>query len=238
MRTVAVIQARLGSSRLPCKTLLSLNGKPLIDWVVERTCRSRLLDDVVVALPDTEPDDVLSDHLERRHIHFVRGPEQDVLARYVLAAEEYRADQVVRICADNPFVWWEAIDRLIRFHARAGSDYSYNHVPKDNLWPDGLGAEIVGMDLLRRLAYEALEPGQREHCLNYIWDNREKFRTATFDPEEEWLQRPDIRLDIDTVQDFCRMSRLAVSAEVSARELVALYDARKGRLSQKDKPAI
>ncbi len=225
MRTVAVIQARLGSSRLPCKTLLSLGEKPLIDWVVERTCRSRLLDDVVVACPDTELDDVLCDHLEKRHVRVVRGPEEDVLARFVLAAEEFRADQVVRICADNPFVWWEAIDRLIRFHAQGSADYSYNHVPRGSLWPDGLGAEIVAMDLLRRLAYEAVEPQQREHCLNYIWDNPGMFRTATFDPEEEWLQRPDIRLDIDTVQDFCRMSRLAKSSDAQARELVAWYDA-------------
>ncbi len=225
MRTVAVIQARLGSSRLPCKALLCLGEKPLIDWVVERTARSQLLDDVVVACPDTDLDDVLCDHLEKRHVNVVRGPEQDVLARFVLAAEKYRADQVVRICADNPFVWWEAIDRLIRFHAQGSSDYSYNHVPKGNLWPDGLGAEIVSMDLLRRLAYEAKDPQQREHCLNYVWDNQELFRTATFDPEEEWLQRPDIRLDIDTVQDFRNMSRLAVSADAQARELVAWYDA-------------
>lgn len=225
MRTVAVIQARLGSSRLPCKTLLSLGEKPLIDWVVERTCRSLLLDDVVVACPDSELDDVLCDHLEKRHVRVVRGPEEDVLARFVLAAEEFRADQVVRICADNPFVWWEAIDRLIRFHAQGSADYSYNHVPRGCLWPDGLGAEIVAMDLLRRLAYEAVEPQQREHCLNYIWDNPGMFRTATFDPEEEWLQRPDIRLDIDTVQDFCRMSRLAKSPDAQARELVAWYDA-------------
>lgn len=81
------------------------------------------------------------------------------------------------------------------------------------------------MDLLRRLAYEAKDPQQREHCLNYVWDNLELFRTATFDPEEEWLQRPDIRLDIDTVQDFRNMSRLAVSADAQARELVAWYDA-------------
>ncbi len=226
MRTVAVVQARMGSTRLPCKSLLCLGEKPLIDWVADRAKKSLLLDDVVVACPDTELDDVLCDHLARRHIPFIRGPEQDVLARFVLAAEQYRADQVVRICADNPFVWWEAVDRLIRFHAGNGADYSYNHVPKDNLWPDGLGAEIVAMDLLRRLAYEAHRPQQREHCLNYIWDNREKFRTATFDPAEEWLQRPDIRLDIDTAQDFCRMSRLAVSSDISARELVELHDAR------------
>ena len=81
MKTVIVIQARLGSSRLPCKTLLNLRGLPVIDWVVERCGRSELADDLVVALPDTRRDEVLARHLQARGVNIFRGSEQDVLSR-------------------------------------------------------------------------------------------------------------------------------------------------------------
>ena len=76
MKTVIVIQTRLGSSRLPCKALLSLRGLPVIDWVTRRCGRSRLADAVVAAVPDTRMDDVLADHLERQGAHVHRGPDQ------------------------------------------------------------------------------------------------------------------------------------------------------------------
>ena len=132
MRTVAIIQARLGSTRLPMKSLLCLRGHAIIDWVVDRVMTASLLDEVVVACPDTARDAVLADHLERRHVHVVPGSEQDVLSRFVLAAEASRADRVVRVCADNPLIWGEAIDRLIRQFDRGGCDYCYNHIPRAN----------------------------------------------------------------------------------------------------------
>ena len=82
MKTVAIIQARLGSTRLPMKSLLTLRGHALIDWVVDRVARASLLDEVVVACPDTERDLVLAEHLERRHVRVVPGSEQDVLDRF------------------------------------------------------------------------------------------------------------------------------------------------------------
>ena len=116
MRTVIIIQARLGSTRLPCKSLLTLRGLPLIDWVVHRCCRSALADEVVVAIPDGPDDDVLADHLHGR-VHIHRGPEQDVLARMRDAARRYGAEAVVRVCADNPLIWGGEIDNLIRFYS-------------------------------------------------------------------------------------------------------------------------
>ncbi len=230
MRTCAIIQARLGSSRLPMKTLLTLGEKPLIDWVVDRVSAARLLDEVVVACPDTPNDLVLARHLERRGVHVVRGSERDVLARFLLAAREADADRVVRVCADNPFIWGEAIDRLVRFHEGAGADYSYNHVPRANLWPDGLGAEIVDRELLERVGREAREPSQREHCLNYLWDNAASFAIKTFDPEEEWLRRPEVKLDIDTADDFCALALLPISPDADARAILEAVDrAREGR---------
>ncbi|MDO5536114.1 MAG: NTP transferase domain-containing protein [Desulfovibrionaceae bacterium] len=224
MRTVAVIQARLGSARLPMKSLLCLRGSPIVDWVVDRTRTARLVDMVVVACPDTPLDRVLAQHLQSRGVPVVTGPEDDVLARYVIAARKFEAARVVRVCADNPLIWGEAVDRLVRFHEASHAEYSYNHIPRDCLWPDGLGAEIVDRRLLERMAVEAHAPSQREHCLNWIWDNPDRCTPATFDPEEEWLRRPDIKLDIDTAEDFRRLALLPVTRESDAREIIEAAD--------------
>ena len=186
MKTVIVIQARLGSSRLPCKTLLNLHGLPVIDWVVGRCARSELADDLVVALPDTRRDEVLARHLRAQGVNTFRGSEQDVLSRMHGAAAAHGADLVVRVCADNPLIWGGEIDNLIRFYQRehtAGNcDYAYNHIPRNNLYPDGLGAEIVSFELFTKAMNEATLPAHREHCLSYIVDNPELFAIRTFDP--------------------------------------------------------
>ncbi len=124
MKTVALIQARLGSSRLPCKMMLSLHGLPVIDWVVHRVRRATLVDEVVVATSTQPENDILEHHLSRQGVAVFRGPEDDVLERFRLAGAAYGAEQVVRVCADNPLIWGGAIDDLIRFWRAEGCDYA------------------------------------------------------------------------------------------------------------------
>lgn len=223
MRTVAVIQARLGSTRLPCKALLSLRGLPMIDWVVRRTARAELVDAVVVAVPDTRRDDVLARHLASSGVTVFRGPEQDVLARMQGAAASCRAEAVVRVCADNPLIWGGEIDNLIRFYNETPCDYAYNHIPRNNLYPDGLGAEIVSADLLEKTAAEAVLPAHREHCLSYITDNPQRFRQATFDPPDPAVRRPDLKLDVDTPDDFIRLALSEITPDMPPRAVVRLF---------------
>lgn len=227
MKTVIVIQARLGSSRLPCKTLLNLRGLPVIDWVVERCGRSMLADDLVVALPDTRRDEVLARHLQARGVNVFRDSEQDVLSRMHGAAAAHGADLVVRVCADNPLIWGGEIDNLIRFYLRenaAGTcDYAYNHIPKNNRYPDGLGAEIVSFGLFSRIAEEAVLPAHREHCLSYVVDKPDLFRIRTFDPLDPLLCRPELKLDMDTAEDFINLSLLDIRPDITPQEIVALF---------------
>lgn len=224
-RVVAVVQARLGSSRLPCKSLLALRGLPVIDWIWQRLNRSERLAEIVFAIPDTTLDRVLGEHLRRLGARHICGSEQDVLGRMATAARSARADLAVRVCADNPLVWGLAIDRLVDFYSRSELDYAWNHIPRDNMWPDGLGAEIVSADLLYELERVAELPAQREHCFNYIWDNAGRFRMGTFDPDEDWLKRPDIRLDIDSVADFERLSLLPLDPGMDAAAIIAAWNA-------------
>lgn len=223
-RIVAIIQARLGSSRLPLKSLLCLRGMPIIDWVTERVGRASKLAGLIVATPDTDLDEALRQHLQCRQTPCMAGPEADVLSRFCQAAALADADLVVRVCADNPLIWPEAIDRLADFYQNGAYDYAYNHIPRGNLWPDGLGAEIISRDLLEDLDKKAKEPSQREHCLNYIWDNAGKFRIGTFNPREDWLCRPDIKLDVDSPKDFLRLALMPLAADMDARQIIAAAD--------------
>ncbi|MBQ7617559.1 MAG: NTP transferase domain-containing protein [Desulfovibrio sp.] len=220
---VAIIQARLGSSRLPLKSLLLLKNSPIIDWVVRRVSQAKLLDKVVVAIPNTHLDEILHEHLTAQGITCLRGPEDDVLARFCLVAEKTKAASVVRICADNPLVSYEAIDQLIEHFTSHPCDYAYNHIPRNNLWPDGLGAEILSSELLFKLEQKAKSPSEREHCLNYIWNNASKFHISTFNPTFPELCRPELKLDLDQVADYERLAHLPIFPEISLVELMQIF---------------
>ena len=219
-RVIAIVQARMGSSRLPLKSLLCLRDYPIADWVGRRLQRANELDGLIFAIPDTSLDDTLAEHLRRKNLDYMRGSENDVLDRFCKAAELAKADFIVRVCADNPLVAPEAVDALIKFFKSSKADYAYNHIPRGNLWPDGLGAEILSRDTLENIAALAKTPAQREHCFNYIWDNPEQWKIETFDPEETWLRRPDLKLDIDTADDFRKMSQLSINPGMNLKEII------------------
>ena len=219
---VAIVQARLGSTRLPLKSLLSLRDQPVINWVLHRLSQAKKIDSILFAIPDTSLDAVLHEHLRRQQVSCFVGSETDVLERYVMAARSVHAGTVIRVCADNPLIWGEAVDRLIDFYASTPCDYAYNHIPRNNRWPDGLGAEILSRDLLEEIATKANLPAQREHCLNYIWDTQDTYRIATFDPKESWLCRPDLKLDIDRIEDYQKLALLPIHMDMDASEIVTV----------------
>lgn len=208
-KTVAVIQARIWSSRLPGKMMLSLHGHPIIEWVVRRVTSSRRLDDVVVAIPDTRNDDILAQFItENLKIKVYRGAEQNVLKRFVGAAKFANADRVVRVCADNPLVSGEVIDDLVQFFTDHPCDYAYNQGDggRTNTYPDGLGAEVVPFTLLEWLDKNTTDARHREHCLTYIVDNPGQFTIKTFDPPDQRIACPWLKVDMDSLEDYCRLA--------------------------------
>lgn len=228
-KNIIVIQARMGSSRLPCKTLLCLRGWPVIEWIIRRCSRSVLVNELILAIPDTERDDVLADHVERMGVRVYRGSEDDVLKRMhgaAMACNAQGEDRIVRVCADNPLIWGPEIDNLLRFFAAADLDYAYNHIPRNNQYPDGLGAEVVSFDTFDTVEKAAAAPRHREHCLSYICDQPERFRIGTFDPPDARLHRPDLKLDMDTVDDFINLARLPLHPNMTPPEIIALFDSR------------
>ena len=223
MKTVALIQARMGSTRLPCKMMLQLAGFPLVDWVARRTQAATLVDQVVLATSVSPENDILENHLAPQGFPVFRGSENDVLDRFYNAAKACDATHVVRVCGDNPLIWGGAIDELVRFYHKTGCGYAYNHIPRDNAWPDGLGAEMLSFALLERIAREATSPAHREHCFSYIWDNPELFSRATFDPADPRIARPHVRLDIDTAADYVKLASMPLRLDISPLEILAFY---------------
>jgi len=207
-KIVGIIQARMGSSRLPGKMMMDLCGFPLIQWVIERCKRSTLLDEIVVATTKNAEDDALIETAYNLGVKTYRGSESDVLGRFVEAAKLYDAEVIVRVCADNPLVAPEEIDRLIDFFLKGRPDYAFNHIPKmGNNYPDGLGAEIFSYKLLKRISNVTHLIRHREHVTQYIADNIEAFDVRTF-PCMSPYNEPSMKLDIDVMVDFKQMQKI------------------------------
>jgi spore coat polysaccharide biosynthesis protein SpsF len=222
-KIVAIIQARLGSTRLPYKLMLSLHRKPIIEWVIKRVQKAKLLDDVIVAIPISEDNDILAKYIQELGVEVYRGSEANVLNRFYESVKDKNAIQIVRICADNPLIDGKEIDNLIKFYKNNICDYAYNHIPKDNLYPDGLGAEIISFELLKYLNDTVTFQHHKEHCLSYIVDNKDKFSIKTFDPLDKNLHYPNLKFDVDTFDDYHKLCMKDFDIDISSANLIKLF---------------
>ena len=221
--TLAIVQARMGSSRLPNKMMLWLHGYPVVEFVYRRLLTSKQITKIIFAIPDCEKDDVLANYLSSLGAVVFRGPEEDVLTRYYLAAKQYQPDYVVRVCADNPYVSGKEIDKLVNFYDSHVLDYAYNHIPIENCYPDGLGAEIVSYSVLKHLSEIVVSTSSREHIFEYIWQNSSKFKIATFNPSSPLLHCPTVKLDLDTINDYQKLLGKQIAVDSSDEYIVSLF---------------
>ena len=219
MNTVAIIQARMGASRLPNKMLLHLHGYPICEWVFRRVQQSKKIHQVIFALPDTKNDDVLAFYLQSIGANLYRGSETDLVERYYLAAKQTGADQIVRVCADNPLICAGEIDRLVDFFENETCDYAYNHIPRENRYSDGLGAEICSMQLLEVIQQKTTSSEHREHLFNFIWDNQTDYTIKTFDPPDA-IAYPELKFDLDNMVDYQRLLEKPYQINMSANEVI------------------
>ncbi len=220
---IAVIQARMGSTRLKNKMLIKLHGIPIIKWVISRVLNTKKIEQVIVTIPKGDNDNELYSFLKSIDVRIHRGSEFDVLTRFHEAASLFNATHVVRICADNPLVSPEEIDNLIDFYFSENCDYAYNHVPINNLYPNGLGAEIVSLDILNSINKKAYQEDHREHIFNYIWDNEDKYSIKTFDPPNRKIRHPEIKLDLDTQEDLLFLESRPIAINMSSEKIVSLF---------------
>ena len=193
---MAFLQARMGSSRLPGKVLLRIQGKSILERAIWRLQAARTLDAVVVLTTSLAEDDQILQEAQRLGTAVYRGPELDVLGRFQQAAERFGPRIVVRATADNPLIDVGSVDRIVR--ALKSSDLDY--CMEDQL-PVGAATEAITAGALRRSALEATEPRHREHVTLYVKEHPEKFRIAFLAPPDA-LCSPGLRLTVDTPEDF------------------------------------
>lgn len=199
-----IVQARMGSSRLPGKVLKPIAGKPLLAHILDRLGYLQHKAHVVVATSNESMDEPIVAFCKYRDIDCFRGSESDVLARYYYCAKEYGFTDIVRLTADNPFVDIEELDRLITYHLSQGYDYTHSF----EQMPIGVGAEIFVFPALEKSFFCGKQPNHREHVNEYIQENPELFRIGRLEVSAS-KNCPTLRLTIDTKEDYDRACALA-----------------------------
>jgi spore coat polysaccharide biosynthesis protein SpsF (cytidylyltransferase family) len=173
-KVVAIIQARMGSTRLPGKIMKDVAGRPLLAQVIRRARAARTLDRVAVATSDAPPDNIVETLCEDAGVPCFRGSEEDVLDRYYRAAERFEAGTIVRLTADCPLLDPEVIDRVVREFGGGEYDYMANIHPPT--FPDGLDTEVFTRQALECAWREAVLRSDREHVTPFIWRQPDRFR--------------------------------------------------------------
>ena len=196
---VAIIQARLGSTRFPGKVLKSVLGRPLLAHMMERVSHAQLPDQVVIATTGSPADDPIVTLCEQNGYACFRGSDEDVLDRYYRAAQQFGADVVVRLTSDCPLLDPTVIDQVVSVFRQGEYDYVANTVPPPGTYPDGMDVEVFSLWALEQSWQETVKPSDREHVTFYLWRNPHKFRTYRIDCIPDWS---DYRLTVDHIQDF------------------------------------
>ena len=225
-RVVAIVQARMSSSRLRGKVLADIGGEPAIHLLLRRLRRAREVAEVVVATSLHPDDDSLVDAVAPLDVRIFRGPLEDVLERFRIAGEQAACEAVVRITGDCPLIDPAVVDLVVRRWRDGDEDYVANVVPP-RTYPTGLDVEVVSWPALVAAAAEATAPEEREHVTPFVRDRPDRFRQARVD-----LHPPaaDLHLSIDKADDLDRIRAVvaAVGADASAAEIVAAARQRGG----------
>lgn len=205
--TVITVQARMGSTRLPGKSLKPVwKEMPLLEMVLRRVRSAAAADRVVLATSsDTncEPLCAIARSLDCDVIH---GSETDVLSRFAQSVRAFKPDGVVRVCADNPFVDPVEVDRLIRMFYTSDCDYAANNTPESGL-PDGFGAEIIRAEILVDLDSRAEKKAHREHVTQYVLDHPGEYSIEVL-PAPKTRHFSRFKLDIDTADDLAYIRQI------------------------------
>jgi spore coat polysaccharide biosynthesis protein SpsF len=211
MRVVAIIQARMGSTRLPGKVLRDIRGASMLARVVNRTRQSELLDEILVATTTEPMDDPIVSACQMLETPVFRGNQEDVLDRYYRAAGASRAEAVVRITSDCPLIDPQIVDRVVGAFLAEKPDYASNTLIRS--YPRGLDAEVMSMAALTKAWSQSRELYQRAHVTPYIFQNPSLFRLLPVKGEEDFS---DYRWTVDTPEDLALI--VAVYARLGDRE--------------------
>jgi spore coat polysaccharide biosynthesis protein SpsF len=202
MSTLCVVQARMGSTRLPGKVMADLAGRPALAFMLDRLAPLDV-DQLVVATSTAVADDRIEVLAEERAVAVVRGSEQDVLARFIRALDAYPATNVVRLTADCPLMDPALVCEALDVHAREGADYTSNTLART--FPDGLDVEVVTATALRQANEESADPAEREHVTPFVYRRPDRYKLAGFESGDDLGAE---RWTLDTAADLGRIREI------------------------------
>lgn len=200
MKIIAIIQARMGSTRLPGKVMMEICGKPVLQHVVERVKGSEYIDKIIVATGMGEANDRIREYCTNNNIDIYSGSEEDVLDRYYRAALTHRTeadDLIVRITADCPLIDPEIIDKVIEMQISQNLEYTSNVLKLT--FPDGLDCEVFKFSALEKAWKDATLKSEREHVTQYIIKHPEIFQRSNFENNEDLSS---LRWTLDEYEDY------------------------------------
>ncbi|MDN4492218.1 glycosyltransferase family protein [Ureibacillus aquaedulcis] len=197
MKIICIIQARMGSSRLPGKILKPLGNVDVLTYDVERCKQIKGVSEVIVATSTLSQDDAIEEWCEVHQIKYFRGSENDVLDRYVQCAKLYNPDYVMRVTSDCPFVDYEMASEIVTLMEREQKDI----VLLDGELPRGLAVELISYKALLRIHEVGQEARHREHVTYYAYEFLSEFTNATYTVSENRLV-PELRITLDTDEDY------------------------------------
>ena len=197
MKNLAIIQARTGSTRLPGKVLIKIEGVTVLEHVISRVLRAKLVDDVLVATTNLPEDDIILKIARGLNVRSYSGEEKDVLDRYYQASKNEGADNIVRITADCPMIDPGIIDMIIGEHMKVFVDYTSNTLVDS--FPDGEDVEVFSFEALKSAWNEALLMSEREHVTPYIKKHKELFKQNSIISKIDYSTK---RWTLDTEDDL------------------------------------
>lgn len=205
MKVVAIIQARMGSTRLPGKILKKVQGKTLLEIQLERLKQSTHIQQIVVATTALAQDNPVVDLCKQLNIDFYRGPEEDVLSRYYEAAVEFKANNIVRLTSDCPIIDPMIVDKAIAIYLKQQDLVDYVSNTLERTYPRGLDVEVFSFEALEKAYLEAVLQRDREHVTAYFYSNPDLFRIEHIKGEQNYS---NFRWTVDTPEDFDLIERI------------------------------
>lgn len=197
--TIAIIQARMSSTRLPGKILKEIQGKPMLELLIERLKQCKKLDKIVIATSDNKKDEATVALAKKINCPYFVGDENDVLDRFYQAAQKFQADVIVRITGDCPLHDPELVDKVVNYYLENQDKYDYVSNVDPPTFPDGLDLWVFPVKTLERVWKEAELVSEREHVCPYIWKNPHLFRIGHYESETDYSQ---LRWTVDNQTDF------------------------------------
>lgn len=199
MKVAAIIQARIGSTRLPGKILKTVNGKTLLEYQIERVKKAKGIDQIIIATTIKESEQPIVELCERLGIEYYRGSEENVLSRYYETAQKFRADVIVRLTSDCPIIDPVVIDKVIKEYLDNEPLYDYVSNTLERTYPRGLDTEVFSFEALKKAFREAVLPRDKEHVTAYFYTNPHLFNLRGIKNE---INYGSFRWTVDTMEDF------------------------------------